>query len=411
MKFLFESDTWQEIYESIRKNKLRTMITIIGVTWGIFLLVTLLGSAKGMENSFNRLFGDLATNSVFVWGQRTSTPFKGFQKNRRIRIKLSDISKIKNEIDGVDFVVPRHDRRGLLTRNFESAEFTVFGDYPQLNNVQKKNLSYGRFINDKDIQEKRKVVVISEEIYKQLFQKGEEAVGENLLINNISFKVVGVFKSGEFDDENSVHIPFSCFQQIYNVGDTVGWLMITGAPDKDINQIEKDTKLLLKNLYKVHPDDPRAFGSFNFGKEFKKITGFLKGMQFLTWFVGIATLIAGVFAIGNILLITVTERTKEIGIRRAIGATPIMIKRQIIMEALSLSIIAGVLGIISGGLILIAVDHFFGQGDDAVLVNPSVSIPIVLIAVLCLTILGTLIGMIPAGRATRIKPIEALSDE
>ena len=411
MKFLFESDTWQEIYESIRKNKLRTMVTIIGVTWGIFLLVTLLGSAKGMENSFNRIFGNLATNSVFIWGQSTSIPFKGFQEGRRVQIKLSDIDKIKKEIEGVDFVVPRYNRNGTITRNFESAIFTIFGDYPELNRVQKKNLSFGRFINHKDITEKRKVVVISEEIYKQLFQKNENAIGENLLINKINFVVVGIFKSGEFDNENSVHIPFSSFQQIYNVGDAAEWLMITGSPDKDINQIEKDSKLLLKNLYKIHPEDPRAFGAFNFGKEYKKITGFLKGMQFLTWFVGIATLIAGVFAIGNILLITVTERTKEIGIRRALGATPIMIKRQVIMEALSLSLIAGILGIISGGLILIFVDKKFGQGADAALVNPSVSIPIVIIAVLCLTVLGTLIGMIPANRATKIKPIEALSDE
>ena len=411
MKFLFESDTWQEIYESIRKNKLRTMVTIIGVTWGIFLLVTLLGSAKGMENSFNRIFGNLATNSVFIWGQSTSIPFKGFQEGRRVQIKLSDIDKIKKEIEGVDFVVPRYNRNGTITRNFESAIFTIFGDYPELNRVQKKNLSFGRFINHKDITEKRKVVVISEEIYKQLFQKNENAIGENLLINKINFVVIGIFKSGEFDNENSVHIPFSSFQQIYNVGDAAEWLMITGSPDKDINQIEKDSKLLLKNLYKIHPEDPRAFGAFNFGKEYKKITGFLKGMQFLTWFVGIATLIAGVFAIGNILLITVTERTKEIGIRRALGATPIMIKRQVIMEALSLSLIAGILGIISGGLILIFVDKKFGQGADAALVNPSVSIPIVIIAVLCLTVLGTLIGMIPANRATKIKPIEALSDE
>ncbi|MEI6864461.1 ABC transporter permease [Flavicella sp.] len=411
MKFLFESDTWQEIYESIRKNKLRTLVTIIGVTWGIFLLVTLLGCAKGMENSFNRLFGDFATNSVFVWGQSTSIPFKGFQDNRRIRIKLNHVEKIKNEIPGIDFVVPRYERTGTLTRNFESADYTVFGDYPQLNKVQKKNLSFGRFINHQDIDKKRKVVVISEEVFKQLFKKEEEGVGQNLQINEISFKVIGIFKAGQFDREDSVHIPFSCFQQLYNVGDNVGWLMITGLANADINQIEKDTKLLLKNLCKVHPDDPRAFGGFNFGKEYSKMTGFLKGMQFLTWFVGIATLIAGVFAIGNILLITVTERTKEIGIRRALGATPIMIKRQIILEALSLSLIAGTLGIICGGLVLIFIDSEFGQGDEAVLVNPSVSIPIVIFAVICLAVLGTLIGMIPANRATKIKPIEALSDE
>lgn len=411
MKFLFESDTWQEIYESIRKNKLRTIVTIIGVTWGIFLLVTLLGSARGMENSFNRLFNDFATNSVFIWTKKTSIPFKGFQKGRRIEIKTSDLSKIKKEVEGVQYVVPRHSRSSTITKNFESAIFTVYGDYPLLIKVQKKNLSYGRFINQDDIDEKRKVVVISEEIYKQLFEKGSEAIGENILINKINFKVVGVFKSNEFDDENGVHIPFTTLQQIYNIGDSIGWIMVTGKDNYDINQIESDTKLLLRNLRRVHPDDSRAFGSFNLGKRFEKLTGFLKGMQFLTWFVGIATLIAGVFAIGNILLITVTERTKEIGIRRALGATPIMIKRQIILEAVSLSLIAGVLGIISGGLVLIFIDARYGQGEDAVLVNSSVSIPVVLIAVFALTVLGTLIGLIPAGRAIRIKPIEALSDE
>ena len=411
MRFLFESDTWQEIYESIRKNKLRTVVTIIGVTWGIFLLITLLGSARGMENSFNRLFNDFATNSVFIWNQNTSMPFKGFQEGRRVRIKTGDLLKIKNEIDGVEFVVPRQRRSGTITKNFESAIFRVYGDYPSLDKVQKKNLSYGRFINQDDIELKRKVVIISEEIYKQLFDRGVAAVGESILINKINFKVVGVFKSGQFDDENGVHIPFTTFQQIYNTGDNIGWLMITGNKEVDINQIEVDTKLLLKNLRGIHPDDPRAYGSHNLGKQFKRLTGFLKGMQFLTWFVGIATLIAGVFAIGNILLITVTERTKEIGIRRAIGATPIMIKRQIILEAVSLSLIAGILGIISGGLVLILIDHLYGQGSDAVLVNSSVSIPVVLIAVATLTILGTLIGLIPAGRAIRIKPIEALSDE
>ncbi|WP_152287441.1 ABC transporter permease [Flavicella marina] len=411
MKFLFESDTWKEIYESIRKNKLRTIVTIIGVTWGIFLLVSLLGAARGMENSFNRLFGDLATNSVFIWRTKTSMPFKGYQEGRRVEIKRADIQKIKNEIDGIEFIVPRYYRNGTITKNFESAIFSVYGDYPLLNKVQKKNLSYGRFINEIDIQEKRKVVVISEEVYKQLFDKDVKAVGENILINKINFTVIGVFKSGQFDDENSVHIPFTTLQRMYNTGDTVGWVMVTAKKDADINQIEIDTKLLLKNLCKVHPNDPRGFGSFNLGKEFAKMMGFLKGMQFLTWFVGIATLIAGVFAIGNILLITVKERTQEIGIRRALGATPIVIKRQIILEAVTLSLIAGILGIISGGLVLILIDTLYGQGDDAVLVNASVSIPIVLIAVLALTILGTLIGLIPASRATRIKPIEALSDE
>ena len=169
--------------------------------------------------------------------------------------------------------------------------------------------------------------------------------------------------------------------------------------------------MLLKNLNKIHPNDKQAFRSFNLGKEFAKITGFLKGMQFLTWFVGIATLIAGVFAIGNILLITVKERTKEIGVRRALGATPFEIKRQIVVEAVFLTLIAGLLGIISGGWILIVIDHFWGQGADATLVNASVSIAVVFISLIILVVLGTLIGLIPAFKATSVKPIEALREE
>jgi len=187
--------------------------------------------------------------------------------------------------------------------------------------------------------------------------------------------------------------------------------MITGKPEFDILQIEEDAKLLLKNLHRVHPEDKRAFGSFNLGEMFGRLTGFLTGMQFLTWFVGIATLIAGVFAIGNILLITVKERTKEIGVRRALGATPFEIKRQIVVEAVFLTLVAGLMGIISGGWILIWLDSAFGQGEDATLINASVSIGIVFLALLILVTLGTLIGLIPAFKATSIKPIEALREE
>jgi len=246
-----------------------------------------------------------------------------------------------------------------------------------------------------------------------LFEKDEVAIGQYIQMNNINFTVIGVTQNGNANmgPSSDIHIPFTTFQQIYNQGDTIGWLMITGKPEYNIKQIEEDAKLLLRNLNKVHPKDKRAFGSFNLGKEFAKITGFLKGMQFLTWFVGIATLIAGVFAIGNILLITVKERTKEIGVRRALGATPFEIKRQIVVEAVFLTLIAGLLGIISGGWMLIAADSTWGQGDDATLVNASVSIAVVFVALLLLVTLGTLIGLIPAFKATSIKPIEALREE
>jgi len=413
MKFLFERDTWQEVYDSMSKNKLRTGITMVGVWWGILLLIALLGAAKGMENSFNRIFGDFATNSVFVWGQSTSMPFKGFQEGKRVRLKLSHVDKIKDNIAGIEFVVPRNRNQALVVRNFLSGNFSVNGDYPLLDQIQKKKMIEGRFINQNDINLNKKVAVISEDIYKQLFEKDENPIGAYVQMNSINFTVIGVFQNGNVNmgPSSDVHIPFTTFQQIYNQGDNIGWMVITGKPEYNIKQIEADTKLLLRNLNKIHPRDKRAFGSFNLGKEFAKVTGFLTGMQFLTWFVGIATLIAGVFAIGNILLITVKERTKEIGVRRSLGATPFEIKRQIIVEAVFLTIMSGLLGIISGGWILIFIDRAWGQGDDATLVNASVSISVVFIALIILVILGTLIGLIPAFKATSVKPIEALREE
>lgn len=412
MKFLFEKDTWQEIYDSLRKNKLRTIITMIGVWWGILLLIVLLGSARGMENSFNRLFGDFATNSVFIWGQTTSKPFKGFQEGRGPRLTLTHVDAIRSEIEGIEFVVPRNQINAQVIRGFQSGSFGVNGDYPLLDKVQKVKLLHGRFINQNDIDQLKKIAVISEDIYKQLFEKDEDAIGKYIQINGINFIVAGVFERGMMGGPQAeIHIPFTTFQQIYNMGEQIGWMMVTGKPEFDIKQIELDAKLLLKNLNKVHPKDNRAFGSFNLGKEFKKFTGFLTGMQFLTWFVGIATLIAGVFAIGNILLITVKERTKEIGIRRALGATPFEIRRQIVIEAVFLTLLAGLLGIITGGLLLMIIDSAFGQGPDATLVNASVSIPIVFLALGILIALGTLIGLIPAFKATTVKPIDALREE
>ena len=414
MKFLFDSDTWQEIYDSIRKNKVRTSITIIGVLWGIFLLVVLLGAARGMENGFNKLFGNFATNSVFVWTQSTDTPFKGFQEGRRFSLTMNDIEVLKSEyIDEIKLLAPRNQTNNLVIKDFKSGNFKVSGDYPILDQIQKKQLLYGRFLNENDISSIAKVAVISEDMYKQLFDKDELPIGQYIKINSISYKVIGVYKpSNTIDfDRDCAYIPFSTFKKVYNTANKVDWMMITAHEGTDIEQMERDVLLTLKGLHKVHPDDERAFGSVNLGKEIGKVTGFITGMQFLTWFVGIATLIAGVFAIGNILLITVKERTKEIGIRRAIGATPKSIRQQIVLESVFLTTVAGMLGIIFGSFVLFIIDTAFGQGEDAALVNPTVDIPIILIAFATLIILGTLIGLIPAHMATVVKPLEALREE
>jgi putative ABC transport system permease protein len=414
MRFLFDSDTWQEIYGSIRKNKVRTSITIIGVLWGIFLLVVLLGAARGMENGFNKLFGNFATNSVFVWTQSTDTPFKGFQEGRRFTLTINDIDVLKSEYsDEIKLLAPRNQTNNLIIKDFKSGNFRVSGDYPILDQIQKKQLLYGRFLNQNDILSIAKVAVISEDIYKQLFEIDEFPIGQYIKINSISYKVIGVYKpSNTIDfDGDCAYIPFSTFRKVYNTANKVDWMMITAHEGTNIEQMESDVLLTLKGLHKVHPDDERAFGSVNLGKEIGKITGFITGMQFLTWFVGIATLIAGVFAIGNILLITVKERTKEIGIRRALGATPKSIRRQIILESVFLTTVAGMLGIIFGAFVLFLIDLAFGQGEDAALVNPTVNIPIILIAFVTLIVLGTAIGLIPAHMATVVKPIEALREE
>ena len=414
MKFLFDSDTWQEIYGSIRKNKVRTGITIIGVLWGIFLLVVLLGAARGLENSFNKAFGNFATNSVFVWTQSTDTPFKGFQKGRRFRLNMKDIQVLKSEYaDEIKLLAPRNQTMNLIVKDFKSGSFKVSGDFPVLDQIQKKKLIYGRFLNQNDITSSAKVTVISEDIYKQFFEKDEMPIGQNIKINSINYKVIGVYEASNTAniDGDTAYIPFSTYKKVYNTANNIDWMMITANEGIDIEQMESDVLLTLKNLHKVHPEDERAFGSFNLGKEIAKFTGFLTGMQFLTWFVGIATLIAGVFAIGNILLITVKERTKEIGIRRALGATPKSIRQHIILESVFLTTVAGMVGIIMGATVLMIIDTLFGQGEDATLVNPTVNIPIILAAFTALVVLGTLIGLIPAHMATVVKPIEALREE
>jgi putative ABC transport system permease protein len=412
MKTIFDKDTWQEIYGVLRKNVLRTIITMIGVMWGIFLLVVLLGAAKGVENKFNKEIGDLATNSVFVWGQATGMPFGGFQEGRPMRLKLSDTEVIKEQIEGIEHVVPRNQNQGAVVRNFLDGNYSVTGDYPLLDEVQKKNLIYGRFINDNDIDLTRKVAVISQDVYEDLFEIEEYPIGEFIAINKINYKVIGVFKRSNMGGgpREDIHVPFTTFQKIYNQGNNIGWMMITAKPEYDISQVEADVKLLLKNLHDVHPEDSRAFGSFNMGEVFGQVTGFLTGMQFLTIFVGLSTLIAGIFAIGNILLITVKERTQEIGIRRALGAKPWEIKTQIIMESVTLSLLAGILGIIGGGGVLYLLNTLL-SGPDSALINSSVNITTILAALFTLVFLGTLIGLIPASKAVKIRPIEALRDE
>ncbi|MFK7747314.1 MAG: ABC transporter permease [Kordia sp.] len=419
MKFIFTRDTWQEIFGTIRKNKLRTAITIIGVFWGILLFIVLQGAAKGMENGFDDRFKNLATNSMFLWSEQTGIPYGGYKRNRRVRLELNDTYRIASQVEGVQFVAPRNakgvfgDAAPLVINKLKSGNYKVFGDYPIIDKVSKKKLRKGRFLNQKDILDKRKICVIGERIEKELFEKDENPIGQYIRISNIYFQVVGVYKRNNtdiFERDNSIFIPFTTFQKIFNTGNRIGWMLISGYPDEDIVAIEEKAKTLLKRKYTVHPNDERAFRAFNFGEMFGKITGFVKGLKFTALIVGIATILAGVIAIGNILLITVKERTKEIGIRRALGAKPGEIRGQIILESVFLTLVAGLLGMTIGGLLLSFINGFAKNWDFPFL-NPTVSLTYIGFAIAIMVILGTLIGLIPAQRAVSIRPIEALREE
>ncbi len=420
MKFIFEKDTWQEIYGAIRKNKIRTIITVIGVTWGVFLFVILLGMAKGLDNSFRSQFNDFATNTMFVWGQQTSIPNGGFKRGRRMQLTLDDVETLKSQVNDIEYITPRNvtgqwgTPPGQFVKGSKSGAFKVFGDYPTIDKVSKKKIfDGGRFINEEDIKYERKVCVIGEDIYKQFYDKDEEAVGGFVRINGIYFKVIGVYKPTQsgFEGDDSIFLPFTTFQTIFNQGKNISWMVITAKPDKNIVNTETTIKALLRRTHNVHPEDTQAFGSFNLGEEVAKVNGFLSGMRLITYIVGIATLIAGVIAIGNVLLITVKERTREIGVRRALGATPAEVRGQIMLESITLTFVAGLIGFVFGTLVLSGVNAAIGNNDDIPILNPTVDFFAVVGALLSIVLLGTLIGLIPAQKAVSIKPIEALREE
>ncbi|MEK9566078.1 MAG: ABC transporter permease [Flavobacteriaceae bacterium] len=421
LKVLFDRDTWQEIFGSIAKNKTRTVITVIGVLWGIFIYVALSGAAKGLDNGFERQFENIAMNSMFVWAQRTSIPYEGFKIGRSIDLKLSDIEVLKRRVPEIEFIAPRN-ARGVfggsspqVVRNNKSSNYNVYGDFPVYTKIATKKIyEGGRFINDEDIKYKRKVCVIGERTQTELFEKDENPIGQYIRIDNIYFQVIGVHKfvpGGGFESDGDIFIPFETYRQIYNSGDSVQWFTIAAYDDADVVEVEKDIKAALKRIHRVSPDDDRAFGGFNLGEIFNKIVGFSKGMTLLSLIVGIATIIAGVIGIGNILLISVKERTKELGVRRALGATPSEVRNQIIIESVFLTVVAGILGIILGAFALAGINAATMDLTDFPYTNPTVPIPYILAALFIMVFLGTLIGLIPAQRAVSIKPIDALREE
>jgi len=422
MRIIFDSNTWQEIFGSISKNKTRTVITVIGVLWGIFIYVALAGSAQGLNNGFDKAFKTVAMNSMFVWPQSSSMPYDGFKTARQMDLRIEDVSTLQNRIPEVQYIAPRIRQGGggpqseptFTVRGQKSGNYGLFGDYPVYTKIAtKKIFDGGRFINEEDIEQARKVIVIGERVQQELFEKDEEPIGAYIRVGTVYFQVVGVHKLAQgvsFDSDSDMFIPFTTYRKLYNTGNLVSYLCIAAYDDVDVVQVETDVKALLRNIHRAHPEDERAFGSFNLGEAFGRTMDFAFGLTFMSLVVGIATILAGVIGIGNILLISVKERTKELGVRRALGATPSEVRNLIVLESVFLTMIAGILGIILGAGVLAGINAAT-KDIDFPYTNPTVPIPYVLGALLIMVILGTLIGLIPAQRAVSIKPIDALREE
>ena len=421
MKKIFDRDTWDEIFESISKNRTRTIITSIGVFWGIFIYIALAGSATGLENGFDDAFSGLSKNSMGVWVQRTSIPYKGFEEGRYPVFKLNDVDYLKNRVPEIQYIAPGLQAGAftgsapLVVRGLKSDNFNVFGNFPVYAKISVINIfDGGRYINDDDIKYERKVAVIGEGTQERLFNVGEDPIGKYIRINDVNFKVVGVTKfaeGGGFGSDSDITIPYTTFAKMYNRGDQFGFMFISGYEYVNPNYLEETVLNTLRVMKTVSPEDDRAFGTFNIGSLFESIIKFTRGMVFLSLVVGIATIFAGVIGIGNIMLIAVKERTNELGIRRALGATPGEVKVQIVLESVFLTIVAGIIGITVGAFLLFVINIGTSGLEDFPFTNPTVPLAIVFGAFITMITLGTLIGLIPAERAVSIKPIEALREE
>ncbi|MEZ4776676.1 MAG: ABC transporter permease [Bacteroidia bacterium] len=420
---MIDIDKWQEIFHSLSKNPLRTALTAFGVFWGIFMLVVMMGAGKGLSTGATSNFAGMATNSLYVWNQSTSKAFNGLPPGRRMRMTLDDMKAMEQAIPEARIISPINQLGGWqgnnsVTRGNRYGTFSVSGNMPNIFEVESPKIISGRFINPLDIKERRKVAVIGPRVKEILFDVDEDPIGDYIYINGVYFKVVGTFDTEQAGGrgENAaqkIYIPFSTFQQAFNFGDFVGWIAITSQDDVPVSVAEEKVLKILKARHRVAPDDNRAFGHFNLEERFNQMSNTMTGINLLSWFVGICTLIAGVIGISNIMLVLVKERTKEIGVRRALGARPISIVSLILMESVFLTTVAGYVGLMCGlGLLELynwaALEFHIESGFFK---DPSVDFSLMVRALVILVAGGAFAGFIPAKRALSISPVDALRAE
>ena len=420
---MFDLDLWKEIIDALKKNRMRSFMTAFGVFWGIFMLIIMSGTGRALENGIMDGIKAFATNSAFFWTERTSLPYEGFKRGRAWNYKNDDIQYLKANLSDVEYLSPRlfgPDSYGgdNTIRGNKTGAFNIYGDYPEFFKIDPWVPIKGRLLNEIDILQNRKVCIIGERVAEVMFDQGEEPVGEYLKINGVYFQVVGVvdpqtrvnINGGQKNE--AIMIPFSTMQRTYNMGDVVHFFSVTSQPGVPVSKLESRIKELLKARHHIAPDDMQAVGSFNIEVEWIKYKGLFNGIQLLTWIVGIGTLLAGVIGVSNIMMVIIRERTQEIGIQRAIGATPSNVIIHIVAESVFLTVLAGYIGLALGVGLLEALNAVLETaGDEMFFRRPEISFSMAIAALLVLVLSGIFAGMIPARRAVRIKPIDAIREE
>lgn len=412
----FDIDRFREILDTLSRNKSRSFLTGFGVFWGVFMLVALLGGGQGLKEKLQGNFEGFATNSAIIWAQPTTKPYAGFRKDRMWSMVYGDVERLKLQVPELATVSPVLSHwGGSATYDDRKTSCAMKGLLPDYQRVEAPQMFYGRYINDMDVSQNRKVCVIGKKVYKDLFPSGGDPCGKRICVDNIYYDVVGVdYSAGNMHvngrNESSVVVPLTMMQKAYNLGDSVHMICVTAKPGVTMGSISDKMRTVIAGAHKIDPTDEKGVMVFNTEVLFGMLDNLFSGVNFLILLVGIGTLLAGAIGVSNIMMVTVRERTTEIGIRRAIGATPKNILGQIISESVILTAVAGMSGILFAVTVLEMLELGY-TSDGIVSAHFQVSFWTAVGAAVLLALLGVLAGLAPALRAMSIKPVDAMRDE
>ena len=413
-------DSYREVLDTLTRNKSRSLLTGFGVFWGVFMLVALMGGGQGLKEMLNRNFEGFAQNTAMVWAQQTTKPYKGFRKGRWWAMDYKDIGRLRQRVPELDAIAPvLFGAWGTTNTAYYDDQKTtprIQGVTPEYANIVAPKMYYGRYINQMDMQQQRKVCVLGKKIYKDLFKEGGDPCGKSIRVDSTYYEVIGVDynASGSMNfngrAEEKITLPLTLVQQTYNRGNEVDMIAVTGRKGVIMSNLSPRIRETIARAHLIDPTDERGVMVFNTEVLFQLLDNLFRGVNFLIWLVGLGTLLAGAIGVSNIMMVTVRERTTEIGIRRAIGATPHVILTQIISESIVLTLVAGMSGILLGVLVLQMLE--IGNTEDGIVTaHFQVGFWTAIFAALVVSAMGVLAGLAPAARAMSIKPVDAMRDE